>query len=421
MFRVAERLRVHHLAGVRVRLLQRVGRLHLHRQTGGYERSLTSGVIHTKAMAKSSALVLGLFALGLLVAPRAAARPVEGEAAHRADVVMANGNTPAAFLDALEQAALAQLADVRLRLSRSAPVPSATADLRARMASVRGTSALAVFWVDDDLAAQQTLLYLYDPRGERMLVRTFPPAGEATAEGISLVVRSSALALAEGGAIGVEVPRVETKPAPPAPPRPPAAPPVAAATHPAQSDAALASDDHGARSRLAIGVAYAGVASPSLGFWRSGAEIALRARVTGATFAGVGLRVLSRVEIRDPAVALSITSYPIEIFLGHAFAWGRFTLAPQVGFVGEISERSATAFESRLVATSDRSVLVLGAAPRLEASYALTRWLSVRLAGGADVLINPPEYVVDLPAPRLVAGADHVRPRAEVGLLVRAW
>ena len=362
---------------------------------------------------------MGRVLLGFVGALLAATLALPAAAADaRRVVLMVPESVDPARQEAALSAVRAQLGDLPLEVIVERP-EALPADLRERLdlasraAKTHGAMGTFVLEIDrsDDL-----LIYLVEPEARRALMRRIESRGSEAAgfEEMSLIVRSTSSARAEGREIGMEA-GPELRPPPPEPEPEPAEPVVIPPPKPPPAEPESAST-----ARLAaiyVGEEYA----PEAG-WQSGLGLRLSFSPDGRLSAGIGYTLLQSVTVDSGVAAARVTRHPGEVFVAYELPIERVRLGGLVGARLEVATRTTLRTGAGVEPTGDDTRFYAGTALRGLVHWLLTERVAIGAALGADIFFNDSQYVVEVSGEtRPVLRPRTVRPRAEAGVTVDLW
>lgn len=291
------------------------------------------------------------------------------------------------------EAVAAQLADLPVALDVEW-VETIPPDLRAQVDEARDVTdrrdATAVFWVDPT-QPDQLFLYIADPEGGRVLIRSIGAEGEgaeARLETVAVIIRAAVKAVLAGGTVGVE-----------APPREPEEPP-------------------GPTGALDVFLSYALVLYSNEVLTLHGARFGLSARLVSWARAYLAYRLQWPLSVKDEYVGLDVSPHPIELGLAGRFHLGDWYIEAAAGLMVDVVTVDVTALEDQVMTRSVEHRWLFGATPSLALGRALGKIASIYLAVSADVLFNEHWYAVDTPeGTQTVLRPWTVRPVFRLGAL----
>jgi hypothetical protein len=273
--------------------------------------------------------------------------------------------------------------------------------LRAKQLA-REHDALGTIWLSEE-PGRGLRVYVYDAHHRQLASRTLSGPARAVREEVAVVLRSAISALIAGETTALEP---VTMPPPSISP----SPPPAALPRPAQPQRWL---------RLAVGAGYTGTTYASRTFQhgfelRSGAELGSRVLIG-----------LSAAWSEDPRLSgggaeAVLHRNPLELSAGYAFAAvPGFRCFAQAGLVLERVARRTRIEDARLAALPDENRYRFAVAPALLAAFDAQPGLLGFAAFGAEVATDQYDYVVQSVGGPIRLAPRTVRPRLEVGILVR--
>lgn len=291
------------------------------------------------------------------------------------------------------EAVASQLADlpVTFDVEWVAHVPP---ELRAQVDAARQVSArrnaTAVFWVDLTLP-EQLFLYIAEPEGGRILVRTIHSEGEgmeARLETVAVIIRGAVKAILAGGKIGVEAPPAE-------PPEPP-----------------------GPTGALDVFLSYALTLYSDEALLLHGVRLGLSTRLKSWARLYLAYRLQVPVRVEGDYVGLTVSPHPMELGLTGRFHLGDWYIDAGVGLMVDVVSVDVTALEEEVMTRSVEHRWLFGATPSLALGRTLGRVASIYLAVSADVMFNEQWYAVETPdGSQTVLEPWNVRPVFRLGTL----
>jgi hypothetical protein len=322
---------------------------------------------------------------------------------------------------AVTQAVRAQLSDLPVTLVPvSENVPGdlgASMRLAARVAEQRGGQ--AVFWLE--VGANGSVLYFLGQPFNELLSRRLGDAGaraEAIDEEVSVIVRSTVVALLQNEKVDM---------APVEPPSPPALeqkpPPPRRSEEPPPEKRNEPPPQKLPQERLRISVGYLGTSSSDEGGWENGVAFGISGFPWKRLLIGARYTVLLPVAVDTDIASLRIFRHPFEASVGNSFEFGRVALEPEVAGLVDYRTRSTTATSSEVEKTPDEGQFLFGGSARLRGVLRIFPAFSLFLAGGADFYAPPIAYVVrppDGPDERLLTTRT-VLSRVEAGLTLNPF
>ncbi len=323
-------------------------------------------------------------------------------------VVESEGATPTELetLDAIR----AQAGDLPVTMVRERH--ARFADLRAQMdwATERAASqhARGVFWVDVD-ASGDTLLFLLEPEGNRLLLRRIKhekgEAREAVTEEVANVAHGIIEALAEGRHVGMtDVALPAMKPAPIAEaPKPRPRPTPMPAPRPL---------------RFALEAGWTGETWGTRAPWVNGTTIGGRATLAEHFVVRARYTFFFPATVEDPSATIRLTRHALDLDTGYEMRIGALSFGTEIGVVLDPVLRTTVRVAPGL--TTDVSALAMTFAVGVRARIAwnfLPR-LGVYVDGGADVFVAQTSYSVnDTP----LFEPDTLRLRVDTGLVITVF
>ncbi len=304
----------------------------------------------------------------------------------------------AASVDGLE----AQLGELSAKVVTAPAVSNLTLASQAFRASelARAAHALGTIWFSpgDD---QRLRVYVYDATHRQLASRTLSGADAAEREELAVVLRSAISALIAGEQTELEPVTI--------PPPPPAPPPSVLPARPAPDQS----------WRPLIGAAYAGTTYAS-GTFQHGFQLRLGAELGPRLLLGVTGTWFQHVQLAGGGAEAIVDRYPVELSAGYALAHvRRIRCFANVGLVLERVARSTRVTDPRLHALRDENRYRFAPAPSLEAVFELAPRLLGFAGFGAEIATDRYDYVVQSAFGSLRLAPRTVRPRLEVGVVVR--
>ncbi|MBN1771350.1 MAG: hypothetical protein JXB32_08825 [Deltaproteobacteria bacterium] len=301
-------------------------------------------------------------------------------------------------IDTLLEAVAAQLADmpVRLEVDRVEEFPAVLPQQVevARAAAIRNDAVL-VFWLDASLA-DQMFLYLSEPGGGRILVRTVESGGDAErVEAVALIVRGTIEAMLAGGRLGVETP---TPPPPPPPPSPPPPPPPAP-------------------DLLGVRLAYALEFFSTDALAIHGLDLGILVHVYSGLSLFAGYRVVTDAETSSRGVALDVARNPMELGVQYAYQLGDWAFGGSVSALLDRLHGEATTTTATLVVRPPETRWLAGVGAAFHTSFRIAGTVHAFIDAGVDVYVDTVDYVVETTGGRWTMLTTWVaRPRLLLGL-----
>jgi hypothetical protein len=313
--------------------------------------------------------------------------------------------------DAMGSAVRAQLTDLGVALVQGEM--GTDRDLRARMNMARvigeENKALGVFWLERDPA----VLYFIAPPFEKLLSRgigsseTEPSAIE---EEVSVIVRSTVVALLQGEEVAMAAVEVPPPPQPkkePAPVQPP--PPPRARPAPRRLE------------RLRVEAAYVGTSFAPSAPLQNGAGLGLVALPVSGLLVGARYTAVFPIEVRGDEVSLEINRHPAELSLGWELSVARLRLQAEIAGLVDYVTRSTATTSGGFQPQPDAEHLAFGVSPRLRALFAIFPVVYLFAGAGADVYSPRMAYVVESPTRQEILRSRLAQPWFAAGAAVRIW
>lgn len=347
-----------------------------------------------------------LFALAILLPPRAAIAAPSRVVLVLADTAQAGENVEAHLFEALGGQLHELGVDVSVVHGAEEPLLS-----KARHAASLAVAehARGVIWLE--VRASTTQVFLYDSSGH-LYSRDVEATGSliSQSESIALIVGSAVAAMLDGDAVSMTevslpapaaaLPRAKAGPDPPRPLVPPQG------------------------SYLRVGASYVGSIFAKRTAWQHGAAIAVTAgRVGSPWFLGLDYVYFPALKLEANGAATRLLRHPAEAYVGVQFALGELSLSLQGGVSADYLVRRTQSVDDGLVATPAHERWLWAVSTRLGATIPVSGRVSGLLGLGADFLLNPFELVVaDTKSGNVVVGQPMlVRPRLDIGVGVAIW
>jgi hypothetical protein len=246
-------------------------------------------------------------------------------------------------------------------------------------------------------------VYVYDAHHRQLASRTLSGPDAAVREEVAVVLRSTISALITGETTALE-PVTIPRPSPSSPPLPP--------PRPAQPER---------WPRLAVGAAYVGTTYASRTF-QHGFELRFGAELGSRALIGLTAAWSQDARLAGGGAEAVLRRTPLELSAGYAFAAvPRFRCYAQAGLVLERVTRRTHIEDPRLSALPDENRYRFAVAPALLAAFDVQPGLVGFAAFGAEVATDQYDYVVQSVGGPIRLAPRTVRPRLEVGVLVRLW
>ena len=304
----------------------------------------------------------------------------------------------AASVDGLE----AQLGELSAQVVTAPAIKNLTLASQAFRAAelARAAHALGTIWFSsgDD---QRLRVYVYDAKHRQLASRTLSGADAAEREELAVVLRSAISALIAGEQTALEPVAI--------PPPKPAAPPRALPHRPAP--------DRG--WQFLLGAGYAGTTYAS-GTFQHGFQLRLGAELGSRFLFGVVGTWFQQARLVGGGAEAILDRYPIELSAGYAFAHvRRFRCFANAGLLLERVTRSTRVTDARLHALPDENRYRFAVAPSLDAVFEPTPGLLGFAGFGAEIATDRYDYVVQSTSGPARLAPRIVRPRLQVGAVVR--
>jgi hypothetical protein len=338
---------------------------------------------------------------GVVIAAAAPARADEvGERAALRVVIVVDDAAGARELAARVDG---QVSDLDVELRR---VDDAAWDDGARVDPLGASARLAaahaarvVVWFD--AAAAAWTVHVAEPAAGRVLTRRVATEGDlassASAEAVALVVRAAVAAIADGGAIGVEVP--------------------ARAEVPARVEAPAP------RDRMYAALGWTGVAGGA-GPWLQHGAIARGGVIAGRWRAGLALGVHAAITVDEPGATMELSRGALGASLARDLVGGAATpwrASLELGGVASRFARVTVAADEPLAPTAPAVTWVPAVTASLRGARRLAGRVWLEVAVGGDALLRVPEFGLEAEGGyRAYARLDPVQPHASLSLVVDA-
>lgn len=153
--------------------------------------------------------------------------------------------------------------------------------------------------------------------------------------------------------------------------------------------------------------------------WQSGVRVAAGFRFASGVYVAGGFGLLRDAKVLSEDLTFLLHRLPVDLGIGFARPYGRFVPAIEVRGLAEFLSRDNLSTGSALVATEGGTRLMAFVSPRLRLDFAVTRTVSVGIAGGLDVALNEFSFVSreDTTETVILDPAD-LRPALEIGITV---
>jgi hypothetical protein len=291
-------------------------------------------------------------------------------------------------------------ADVRKRMERAS-----------RLAQESG--ALGTFFFELE-SERDVLVYLFEPRGARVLLRRVrvAEAEAAATEEVAAIVRGTIAALLDGQEIGMTAPpRTITFAEPP--PRE-----VQVAPAPRLRDRAGPPPAGPDTARVRAGVLYAGNIYAEQQAWQSGARLEVLWLAGPGFYAGGGYLLYPTTEVRSQLATMEVTRHIGEIILGVELKNALFGLGGELELMVDTTLRSTRATTAGLEATPDAQRWSLGGAARVQTFWQWMKTSRLLLGIGVEIFPLQPAYVAEFPTETVLLAPRVFRPRLDAGVTV---
>jgi hypothetical protein len=275
--------------------------------------------------------------------------------------------------------------------------------LRAR-ALAREHHALGTIWFSEE-PGRGLRVYVYDASHRQLASRTLSGPAGAVREEVAVVLRSAISALIAGETTALEPVTIP----------PPSSVPSTLPRRlprPARPQRWL---------RLEAGAGYTGTTYASRTF-QHGFELRLGAELGSRVMVGLSAAWAQDPRLSGGGAEAVLQRSPVELSAGYAFAAvPRFRCYAQAGLVLEHVARRTHIEDDRLLALPDASRYRFAVAPALLAAFEAQPGLLGFAAFGAEIATDHYDYVVQSARGPIRLAPRTVRPRLEVGILVRLW
>lgn len=259
---------------------------------------------------------------------------------------------------------------------------------------------IALIWIREEEG--QLKLQFYEPSGGHLRARDIPLASTdaASIEEVSLVVRSYVDALLDG-------PKVLSAPQPKEPePKPQADTPPPLAKH-ERTETSPA---------IRLELAYAPSAIDLSETWQQGAAVSLLVRQLVPVTFGASYTFLTHLSVEDD-VSFTLQRHPVSLFVGIPIVMtNRFTLEPRLALEADFTLRRSTSTDEASASQSE-SRTIWSSSAQLQAGFSFSRYVGAFATGGASIVINRFDYVLDTNmGEQVLLSADRFRPVLALGL-----
>jgi hypothetical protein len=295
---------------------------------------------------------------------------------------------------AVADAVKAQLSDleVALVIREVESFPGSLADQIAGAGVIaREERVIAVFWYDLS-TEDQVYLFLAGRGGKRVLVRKLEESKDrGRAEGLAIIVRSSAIAMMQGGEIGITVAEALEKNA-----ASPKKPDEMGPRDKLQKPQALGPEAGLEDERLSIGIAYAYNARHTKHPALNGLGLGMDLRLVWKLRLTAGFYFFQPIHGKGDLASATIRRHPIHLGLGLEVDLGGFRLSGFAATVVDFVEQEVSGLSPGMSEGSDMNDVVFGVLAMLGAIAPLTPRLDVFLLLGALTVFNERRYDVKL-------------------------
>ncbi len=239
---------------------------------------------------------------------------------------------------------------------------------QARRAAER-TMAITVFWADLSVP-DQVYLYLSQPTGERILVRSVATEGggdEGRLETLAIIVRTSVRAVLEGGQIGIQKPVPEEENA-----------------------------TSGTNGKLEIGLSYSLSPFAAGNEWLHGPGIQLSAILKNSVLFIIAYRILLPVYLEKQGVSLQLSSHPFV--LGSAYRWRLKAWSFDLGatFFADLVTAKVRQRDYQITPKQPQDQWMFGFSPLVRVGWSPSQFATLFGGVAIDIVFNQPEYIVSM-------------------------
>jgi hypothetical protein len=142
-------------------------------------------------------------------------------------------------------------------------------------------------------------------------------------------------------------------------------------------------------------------------------------RFASGLYVAGGYALLRDATVQAGDFTFLLRRTPLDLGIGFAKAFGRFVPAIEIRGLAELLSRDNVSTGSAYEATEGGTRLMAFFSPRLRLDVALTRTVSLGIAGGLDVALNEFSFVSrEDTVERVLLEPANPRPAVEVGLTV---
>ncbi len=284
------------------------------------------------------------------------------------------------------------------------------------------TGALAVFWCDL-VTNGEMYLYLSEEAGKRILVRKLEKTEErGRAEGLAIIVRSSVLALMQGGKIGVEVEQAvvpqktdqhETaRPTPNPPSKSPRV--IEERVSPATGS-----------TRFALQVAYAFQSVSEDHYAQHGLDLAIDVRVHPHLSLLAGYTIFGAAEKNVDSVDVRFYRHPARLGVRAHIDLGAVELGGALALLADFATQKISVSRidpTQMDIASDKNDLFFSLLPSLEIIVPIIDRMSFFFAAAAEVQLNSRRYVAEMSGQkRVLLDSWPVQPWIVAGLWAKLF
>ena len=279
-----------------------------------------------------------------------------------------------------------------------------------------GRSVIAVFWYDQTQGGN-VYLFLAGPEGDRILVRKLEDTGDrGRAEGLAIIVRSSVMAMLQGGRIGIAVEDAVGPGPAPEPALEPAPEPV---EPPLAEEEDAGGDDPVYRDKLQLNLAYSYHARSGSYPAVSGMSVGLDLKVVWKLYILASYTILQPVEGRSDIAAVRVKSHPVAAGLGLLFDFGRVHVGGRAAALVDVEDQEVGRLQEGMTAAGDDTDVLTGGLFSLDLMFDVARRLDAFVSLGFRAFFEPVRYTASSgETTRVLVDAWPVQPWLNVGIRV---
>ncbi len=362
-------------------------------------------------------LLFGLVATVQWVALAEAGPAGEQADGERLRVVMIAEEADADASTGAIAAVSAQLSDIDVEL-RIAWVPEFAEALRAQYAEMRRIAiehdAALAFWVDVSMT-EEVFLYIAEPGGGRILVRSVEfteETGASRFDVLAIIVRNVVEAITEGGEIGVRPPaQVEPQPQPPPP-----EPPVAPTFDPPVVEPEEQEPGPGVEGVLELQAAYAVSVYDREPTWLHGARVGIAVAVADWLWIGAAYRIQPPFDKSNELVDMEFRPHPFEVGLSARVNVENIVFDAGILVLNDPLSWSVRSKSPGISPESERFRWLVAAAPCVSVAWSPYGFYRFFVAASADIYFNESPSVVSMSSGQVdVTEPLQVRPYVQIG------